>query len=476
MTQIVYGEWKYVPDLNFTGDDIFTIDIQNANGSIETSTINISVTPVNDIPEVQDYKVDTEEYQDVNGKIEAEDVDGDDLTYSIDSSPNHGIVQLESDGTWKYTPDNDYTGMDRFIVKISDGKGGSATSTITIEVIKKDLTLSGIIKDKETGNPVEGAIVKVFDLKGKEISSYTTGEDGQYRFEDLIENIYEVVVEHTLFSQNRRIVNISDEIDTDGVITHDFNMVNFTIGLTANPSTIIGDGESTTILTTEIKDKNGLAISGVEVTFDASKGSFPNGVVGTTDAKGKTSILFRSSKIEGINPQIIDVTATVSDPVRELYGENSIQMTFEPGVIKGVVTDNETGLPVKGAKVIVSKDFNNDGIVDFLGTQTTGEDGKYIIAVPKGNVQYDVSITKEMQVGQTTVEITSNQTANVDTITGAGNEEFALEKAATGIILSKTSSGEESLAEDYSKFGIEIFDDSGTKEENIRGAFNLYEE
>ena len=44
-------------------------------------------------------------------------------------SPAHGSVTLNTDGSYTYTPASNYHGSDSFTVVISDGNGGSTTST-----------------------------------------------------------------------------------------------------------------------------------------------------------------------------------------------------------------------------------------------------------------------------------------------------------------------------------------------------------
>ncbi|MCE4073651.1 MULTISPECIES: cadherin-like domain-containing protein, partial [Pseudomonas] len=73
----------------------------------------------------------------LTGKIVASDVDGDTLTYTIKagSAPTHGSVTLNAaTGDYTYTPSKDYNGSDSFTVVVSDGKGGTVNSVVTINV------------------------------------------------------------------------------------------------------------------------------------------------------------------------------------------------------------------------------------------------------------------------------------------------------------------------------------------------------
>jgi chitinase len=62
------------------------------------------------------------------------DPDGDALSISGVSQGAHGSVAVQSGGTVRYTPAADYLGADSFSYTISDGRGGSATATVSITV------------------------------------------------------------------------------------------------------------------------------------------------------------------------------------------------------------------------------------------------------------------------------------------------------------------------------------------------------
>ncbi|MDO9234473.1 MAG: Ig-like domain-containing protein, partial [Aquabacterium sp.] len=80
------------------------------------------------------YNLVTVEEKPVSGQVKATDPDGDPLTFSKGSDPTHGTVEVNPNGTWTYKPNKDYNGDDSFTVTVSDGKGGTATATVAINI------------------------------------------------------------------------------------------------------------------------------------------------------------------------------------------------------------------------------------------------------------------------------------------------------------------------------------------------------
>src|SRR5262249_37713300 len=62
------------------------------------------------------------------------DPDGNSLIVAGVTQGLHGMVAINPDGTLTYTPAPNYHGCDAFTYTISDGQGGSATATVTVDV------------------------------------------------------------------------------------------------------------------------------------------------------------------------------------------------------------------------------------------------------------------------------------------------------------------------------------------------------
>ncbi|MBW7882604.1 MAG: tandem-95 repeat protein [Caldilineaceae bacterium] len=133
------GSFTYAPNANFCGIDSYTYTISDGNGGSDTATVTIDVACVNDAPVAADDAYSTDE--DVALTIGApgvlvndSDVDGDALSVASYTQPANGTVVANPDGSFTYTPDANFNGVDTFDYTISDGNGGSDTATVTITV------------------------------------------------------------------------------------------------------------------------------------------------------------------------------------------------------------------------------------------------------------------------------------------------------------------------------------------------------
>lgn len=126
----------YTPTANFNGADTFTFKANDGTDDSNTSTVTITVASVNDAPVANDVTASTQSRmnnmrQAVAITLDATDVDGDDLTYSLVSNVSNGTTSL-SGNVVTYTPNGGYDGTDTFTFKANDGELDSNTATGTI--------------------------------------------------------------------------------------------------------------------------------------------------------------------------------------------------------------------------------------------------------------------------------------------------------------------------------------------------------
>lgn len=123
----------YAPNTNFSGTDSFTFKVSDGKSDSVTATIMITVTPVNDLPtaDVIDSKV--QEGESVLIVLTGSDPDGDELSFTILSSPFHGRLSGAAPKL-NYTPNPGYSGQDSFTFKVNDGKADSIPATVSISI------------------------------------------------------------------------------------------------------------------------------------------------------------------------------------------------------------------------------------------------------------------------------------------------------------------------------------------------------
>ncbi|PSW02608.1 retention module-containing protein, partial [Photobacterium lipolyticum] len=102
--------------------------------SVSDSDTNTPAGNNNTQPEANNVSVTTEEDTPVSGQLTATDVDGDTLSFATGTEPQNGSVTVNTDGTWTYTPNENYNGGDSFTVVVSDGNGGTDTITVNVGV------------------------------------------------------------------------------------------------------------------------------------------------------------------------------------------------------------------------------------------------------------------------------------------------------------------------------------------------------
>lgn len=99
---------------------------------------NKSPTITNSAPSASDVILATQTEVSISDMLRATDIDGDTLSYSLSSEPTLGVVEVNSDGSFTYTPNKETTGTDSFKFGVSDGISSqvNATVSITIEALQ----------------------------------------------------------------------------------------------------------------------------------------------------------------------------------------------------------------------------------------------------------------------------------------------------------------------------------------------------
>jgi 2',3'-cyclic-nucleotide 2'-phosphodiesterase (5'-nucleotidase family) len=112
-----------------------TIQVTVSDGTESTTTtVAVTVTPVNDAPTAADAAFTTAAGSAVSGTLGASDADGDALTFRAITAPTRGAVTVAANGAFTYTPAAGASGADTFTFRANDGVLDSGLGTVTVTI------------------------------------------------------------------------------------------------------------------------------------------------------------------------------------------------------------------------------------------------------------------------------------------------------------------------------------------------------
>lgn len=127
---------EYTPNPDWNGTDTFTFEATDERIFFDKqniATATITVNPVNDPPVTDNQSASTDEDNAVDITLTSNDVEEDNISYSIVSDTSNGTTVL-SGAIVTYTPSSDWNGTDTLSFKANDGADDSNSSTLTITV------------------------------------------------------------------------------------------------------------------------------------------------------------------------------------------------------------------------------------------------------------------------------------------------------------------------------------------------------
>ena len=132
------GSFTYTPTAGYVGPDSFSYEVTDGDLMSQPAVVNLDVW--NNAPNTHDdgYRVHHDSTLTVPvaaGVLGNDTKDPDEtLTAILVAGPAHGTLSLSSDGSFIYTPNAGYTGVDAFTYKSNDGVANGNVATVAIEV------------------------------------------------------------------------------------------------------------------------------------------------------------------------------------------------------------------------------------------------------------------------------------------------------------------------------------------------------
>ncbi len=125
----------YRPNSGYHGADSFMYTASDGRGGTASAAITITVVEVNDVPLARDDSASATEDGSVDIGVLGNDTDpdGDVLALQSVSSPAHGSAEVNG-SVVTYVPALGFHGADNFTYVVTDGRGGSASAAVSVDV------------------------------------------------------------------------------------------------------------------------------------------------------------------------------------------------------------------------------------------------------------------------------------------------------------------------------------------------------
>ena len=137
------GSFTYAPDPNFYGTDAFTYQISDGAKQSDLVVVELTVTAMADAPQTtgESFLMEEDAVLEIASDVILSndfDADGDtSLEIVLESQPENGTLEVMDNGGFRYTPEANFHGTDRYTYRVSDGEllSGIVEAEIVIEAV-----------------------------------------------------------------------------------------------------------------------------------------------------------------------------------------------------------------------------------------------------------------------------------------------------------------------------------------------------
>ncbi|MCR4377239.1 MAG: tandem-95 repeat protein, partial [Rhodospirillales bacterium] len=126
----------FTPDENFSGQALFEYTVDDGKTGRATAPVTINIQAINDNPEGESSIVVLAAGGKAFGRLSAKDIDSNlaSIKFELETGPAHGLVTVNADGSYTYTPAPGFFGSDTFEFSTIDSAGGIGIGQVDIQV------------------------------------------------------------------------------------------------------------------------------------------------------------------------------------------------------------------------------------------------------------------------------------------------------------------------------------------------------
>ncbi|KJV05451.1 Ig-like domain-containing protein, partial [Methylocucumis oryzae] len=159
------GQYSFTPEPDYHGP-VPEITVTVSDGEFSTtSTLTLSVTPVTDITD--DNVTLNQDSTITIDVLDNDSFEGSPVITNV-TTPSHGTVTINADGTLTYTPNPGYVGSDSFIYTVESPEGTLETATVTITVNEVDIPNNPPLAENDSNEPIEEGSAATGNLLGND--------------------------------------------------------------------------------------------------------------------------------------------------------------------------------------------------------------------------------------------------------------------------------------------------------------------
>ncbi|ELH3115411.1 tandem-95 repeat protein [Vibrio parahaemolyticus] len=384
------GSVTYTPNDNYHGADSFTY-IVTSGGVSESTTVNVDVTPVNDVPVAKDDTATTQEDTAVTIDVLPNDTDIDGDTLRIDSASvpsDQGTVEIV-DGKLVFTPAENFNGNAEITYTVTDGQlTDEAKVTVTVNPVNDAPT----IKVDAVESITEDAVSTDTVIATLEVADTDTPEDQLTVSLENNSNGYFVLVGNE--------VKLT-QVGVDAVNNDELNLKDLTISASVSDGVNPTASDSDSLIVNRVNDaptvENAIADQVLSEDF-ASYTIDLNDAFKDSDSALNFSVSGNSNVLVSIENGIATIsptadwngsetlTFTATDPSGESVSQ-TVNFTVAP--VADIVADKATVVEDTPTiiKVLGNDTFEGDGKVVSLDTNNGPANGTVSVN-PDGSVTY----------------------------------------------------------------------------------------